>query len=147
MLLRWDPFREMDRLADQARVSFRTHAPYMPMDAYRRQDELVVSFDLPGVDPASVDVTVEKNMLSVRAERSWTRNEGDEVIVDERPQGTFSRELFLGEGLNSDAVSARYENGVLTVRIPVAETARPRKVTIATGGDKASIGARSSDAS
>lgn len=131
MLMRFDPFEELDRLAGSARSARR---PVMPMDAYRHGDQFVVSFDLPGADPDSVDLTVEKDVLTVRAERNWRPQEGDEVLVSERPQGSFTRQLFLGEGLDSDRIEARYEQGVLTVTIPVAERAKPRKVAVATGG-------------
>jgi HSP20 family protein len=134
MVMRFDPFREMDRVAQmltQQAGSIRTHA--VPMDAYRSKDHFTVKLDLPGVDPASVDLTVEKNVITVRAERSWTPAEGEEVIVQERPQGVFTRQLFLGEGLNAEAIEASYENGVLTLTIPVAEQAKPRKVQVISG--------------
>ena len=133
--MRFDPFRELDRLAQQAVGSSRP--PAMAMDAYRHGDAFVVHFDLPGVDPTSIDLTVEKNVLTVTAERRWQPTEGDEVVVAERPQGTFSRQLFLGEGLNPDRVEARYDNGVLSLTVPVAEQAKPRKVEINTGNGKA----------
>jgi HSP20 family protein len=104
----------------------------MAMDAYRHGDTFVVHFDLPGVDPSSIDLTVEQNVLTVRAERRWEEGEEDEVLVAERPQGSFSRQLFLGEGLDTEHIQATYENGVLTLSIPVAEQAKPRKVEIAT---------------
>jgi HSP20 family protein len=132
MLMRWDPFREIDRLSDQAFAGLRSRQAVMPMDAYRHGDQFVVHFDLPGVDPSSIDLTVEKNVLTVSAERSWQKGEGDEIVVSERPQGAFSRQLFLGEGLDADGVSANYDQGVLTVTIPVAEKAKPRKVEVAT---------------
>ena len=135
MLMRFDPFRELDRLAEQTWGAGR--APVMPMDAYRSGDHFLVHFDLPGVDPASIDLTVEKNVLTVSAERHWERSEGAEVVVSERPQGSFSRQLFLGEGLNPDGIEAGYENGVLTVRVPVAEQAKPRKVEVTTSGSGA----------
>ena len=103
------------------------------MDAYRRGDEFVIAFDLPGVDPSSIDMTVEKNVLTVRAERRWERSEGDEILVNERHHGTFTRQLFLSEGLDTDAIQSAYEHGVLRVTIPVAEKAKPRKVEIAQG--------------
>jgi HSP20 family protein len=134
MLMRWDPFREIDRLSDQAFAGLRSRQAVMPMDAYRRGDQFVVHFDLPGVDPSSIDLTVEKNVLTVSAERSWQKGEGDEIVVSERPQGAFSRQLFLGEGLDADGVSANYDQGVLTVTIPVAEKAKPRKVEVSSGG-------------
>ena len=128
MLMRFDPFRELDRQFD--RLSQRNWAAVMPIDAYRRGDHFYVHFDLPGVDPQSVDLEVERNVLTVKAERSWEPREGDEVVVAERPRGTFSRQLFLGETLDTEDIEANYEQGVLTVSIPVAEAAKPRKVAI-----------------
>ena len=137
MLMRFDPFRELDRQFD--RLSQRNWgAGVMPIDAYRRGDRFYVHFDLPGVDADSVDLEVEKNVLTVKAERSWEPREGDELVVTERPRGTFTRQLFLGETLNTEAIEANYDKGVLTVSIPVAEAAKPRKVTIgATNGAQA----------
>jgi HSP20 family protein len=130
MLMRFDPFRELDRLTQQGWPS----APaVMPIDAYRHGDRVLVVFDLPGVDPSSIDLTVEQNVLTARAERTWQPAEGDEVIVSERPQGNFTRQLFLGESLDGERIEANYEHGVLTVTIPVAEQAKPRKVEIASG--------------
>ena len=130
MLMRFDPFRELDRQFD--RLSQRNWgAGVMPIDAYRRGDHFYVHFDLPGVDASSVDLEVEKNVLTVKAERSWEPAEGDEVVVSERPRGTFSRQLFLGETLNTEDIEASYDKGVLTISIPVAEKAKPRKVSIA----------------
>jgi HSP20 family protein len=131
MVMRFDPFREMDRVAQlvNQQVGAARNAA-MPMDAYRGKDEFVVRFDLPGIDPASIDLTVEKNVLTVRAERSWQPDEGQEVVVQERPQGVFSRQLFLGEALDADHVRATYSDGVLTLTIPVAEQAKPRKVKV-----------------
>jgi len=133
MLMRFDPFRELDRLAQQATTPARPPA-VMPIDAYRRGDRFLVHFDLPGVDPGSVELTVEKNVLQVRAERSWPRQEGDEIVASERPQGSFTRQLFLGDGLDPERIEASYDQGVLTVTVPVAEQAKPRKVTITSGG-------------
>jgi HSP20 family protein len=130
MLLRFDPFRELDDLL--ARVWDGRETRYLPMDAYRHGDTVVVHLDLPGIDPASVDLTVEKDVLTVKAERDFALGEGDEVIVAERPHGTFVRRVFLGESLDADRVQAHYDRGVLTVTIPVAETARKRRVEIAT---------------
>lgn len=132
MLMRFDPFREADRLAEQAFSTFRTRGGLMAMDAYRRGNEVRVQVDLPGVDPQSIDLVVEKNVLSVTAERRPAFEADDEVVVAERPAGQLTRQVFLGEGLDPDRVSARYEDGVLTVVIPVAEQARPRRVAIAT---------------
>ncbi len=134
MLMRFDPFRELDRLVQGLGGARST---VMPMDAYRHGDQFVVHFDLPGVDPASIDITVEKNVLTVSANRTWQPEDGVQVLVSERPQGSVSRQLFLGEGLDADHIEANYENGVLTVTLPVAEQAKPRKVEITTGGGKA----------
>ena len=136
MLMGTDPFRELDRLTEQV-LGTRSRPAVMPMDAYREGDHFVVHFDLPGVDPSSVDLTVEKNVLTVSAERQWQPNEEQQVLATERPQGTFRRQLFLGEGLDVEGVEASYDNGVLTVTIPVAEQAKPRKVEISAGGGKA----------
>ena len=133
MLMRFDPFRELDRLTQQALGSV-TRQAVMPMDAYRQGDRFVVHFDLPGVDPSSIDLTVEKNVLTVSAQRQWQPSEGQEVLASERPQGSFTRQLFLGEGLDAERVEASYDNGVLTVTVPVAEHAKPRKVEIRPGG-------------
>jgi HSP20 family protein len=130
MLLRFDPFRELDRLADQAGERRRS---VMAMDAYRAGDEVTVHFDLPGVDRDSIDVTVEKNQLFVRAERRWHGDEDVEVVAAERPQGSFARSLFLGENLDTERIDADYADGVLTLTIPVAEVAKPRKISVGSG--------------
>ena len=142
MLMRFDPFREFDRVTQQLLSGARPAV--MPMDAYRHGEEFVVNFDLPGVDPGSIDLTVEKNVLTVSAQRGWQPAEGEEVLASERPQGTFSRQLFLGESLDTEHISAAYNNGVLTLTIPVAEAAKPRKVEIASGGNGKAITADSS---
>jgi HSP20 family protein len=128
MLVRTDPFRDLDRLTQQV---FGTSArpAVMPMDAWREGDTFVVEFDLPGVDPASVDLDVERNVLTVRAERAPRDFEGEQ-LASERPRGVFSRQLILGDNLDTEQVSAAYDNGVLRLQIPVAEKARPRKITI-----------------
>ena len=135
MLMRFDPFRDLDRLTQQLWNTSGTGNSQaglraMPMDAYRRGDRFVVHFDLPGVDPEGIELTIEKNVLTVSAERRWDRREGDEPVAAERLQGSFTRQLFLGETLDADHVEARYEHGVLTLTIPVAEAAKPRKVAI-----------------
>jgi HSP20 family protein len=135
-LMRFDPFRELDRMAQLlTQPSGGLRQLTMPMDAYREGDQFVVRFDLPGVDPDSIDLTVERNVLTVRAERKWSPAEGQDVVVAERPQGTFTRQLFLGESLDTDRVAASYDQGVLTLRIPVAEQAKPRKVEVTAGAD------------
>jgi HSP20 family protein len=142
MLMRTDPFHELDRLAQQVfgNPSGTWSRPSaMPMDAYRAGDEFVVSFDLPGVSPDAIELDVERNVLTVKAERRPAA-EGDnvEMQVAERPLGVFSRQLFLGDTLDVENVAASYDAGVLTLRIPVAEQAKPRKISIANadGGQK-----------
>jgi HSP20 family protein len=133
MLMRTDPFRELDRLTQQFFGTNGTTArpAVMPMDAYRRGEDFVVEFDLPGVDPASIDLDVEHNVLTVKAQRGPTVGDGVELQVAERPRGVFSRQLFLGDSLDVDRIEANYHAGVLTLRIPVAEQAKPRKIQIA----------------
>ena len=130
MLLRMDPFREFDRLFEAAGAGTGTSARTVPMDAIRSGDRVHVRFDLPGIDPSSVDLTVERNQLTLTAERQWTRQEGEDWLVAERPVGRFTRTLFLGDNLDADRIEAHYEHGVLEVTIPVAEQAKPRKVSI-----------------
>ena len=131
MLLRYDPFRDLDRLFEAATGSSPTGvARQMPMSAVRRGDTLHVSFDLPGVDAASIDLTVERNQLTLSAERRHERQEGDEWLVAERPAGRFTRQLMLGDNLDTDRIGADYRDGVLHVTIPVAQAAKPRKVSI-----------------
>lgn len=129
MLMRTDPFRELDRLTQQV-FGTRTRPAPMPMDAYRSGDKYVVHFDLPGVDASTIDLTIEKNLLTVSAERESKLPEDAQVVASERPQGTFSRQLFLGESLDAERVEASYANGVLTVTIPLAEQARPRRIEV-----------------
>jgi HSP20 family protein len=145
MLMRTDPFRDLDRLAQQV-LGTPSRPAAMPIDAYRHGDEFVVELDLPGVDTGSIDLTVEKNVLTIHAQRQRTALEGVELLVGERPQGTFSRQLFLGEGLDTERIAADYADGVLTLRLPIAEKAKPRRVPIkvASGGDTA-IDARSDE--
>jgi len=136
MLMRTDPFRELDRMAQQLFGATGTSArpAVMPMDAYRDGEQFVVHFDLPGVDPSSIDLDVERNVLTVKAERTSTYAENVEVQAAERPRGVFSRQLFLGDTLDADRIEASYDAGVLTLRIPIAEKAKPRKIEI-TGGN------------
>lgn len=143
MLMRFDPFREFDRLTQTLPGG---RGPVMPMDAYREGDRFIVHFDVPGVDPASIELTVEKNVLTVSAERNWQRQEGQDIVASERLQGRFSRQLFLGESLDPDHIEASYDNGVLTVTVPVAEQAKPRKVEITSAGKVKAINAGSSAA-
>jgi HSP20 family protein len=142
MLMRTDPFRELDRLTQQllgGNGTWSRPAP-MPLDAYRAGDEYVMSFDLPGVDPEAIDIDVERNMLTVKAERR-PRQEGDGVKweLSERPLGVFSRQVVLSDTLDPEGISADYDAGVLTLRIPVAERAKPRKIAISHSGDRRQI--------
>jgi HSP20 family protein len=136
MLMRFDPFRELDEITAQLRDGRRLRS--MPLDAYRIGDVFHVDVDLPGVKPESIEVTVEKNVLSLRAERHW-ETEDVETVVCERPTGTFSRELFLGEGLDSEKISASYEDGVLRLSIPVAETAKARHIEVTSSEKREAI--------
>jgi HSP20 family protein len=133
MLMRTDPFREFDRLTQQL-LGDATRPAAMPMDAYRVGDDFLVHFDLPGIDPETIELDVERNVLNVRAERRSPAPEDAEMLVAERPTGTFTRQLFLGDTLDTERIDASYEAGVLTLRIPVAEAAKPRRIQIA-GGD------------
>jgi HSP20 family protein len=134
MLMRTDPFRELDRLTQQVfgnNTGTWSRPTAMPMDAYRSGDTFVVAFDLPGVDPDAVELDVERNVLTVKAERRpMPSGEHVEMQVAERPRGVFSRQLFLGDTLDTDRIDASYEAGVLTLRIPIAERAKPRKIAI-----------------
>lgn len=130
MLMRTDPFREMDRLTQQFFGGTLSRPAAMPMDAWRDGEEFVVEFDLPGVRVDSIDVDVERNVLTVKAERLETTGPDTEMIAAERPRGIFSRQVILGDALDTDHIRAAYNAGVLSVRIPVAEAAKPRKVQI-----------------
>jgi HSP20 family protein len=134
MLMRTDPFRELDRLTQQVLGNFpgtRSRPTAMPMDAYRVGEEFVVVFDLPGVSPEAIELDVERNVLTVKAERRPTAvGDNVEMQVAERPLGVFLRQLFLGDTLDIEHITARYDAGVLTLRIPVAEQAKPRKIDI-----------------
>ncbi len=136
MLMRFDPFRDLDRLTQNLWSADTRRVNAFPMDAYRKGSEFLVHFDVPGIDPDSIELTVEKNVLTVSAERTrhWGE-EAEEVVVSERPVGRFNRQLFLGETLDSERIEARCDNGVLTLRIPVAEAAKPRKVEISASGN------------
>ncbi|KQQ90824.1 HSP20 family small heat-shock protein [Pseudarthrobacter sp. SL88] len=140
MLMRTDPFRELDRLAQQV-LGTAARPAAMPMDAWREDHDFVVAFDLPGVSPESVDLDVERNVLTVRAERPDPAANNTELIASERPRGVFSRQLILGDTLDTENVKASYDAGVLTLRIPVAEKAKPRKIEIEMKGAKQEIAA------
>ena len=145
MLMRTDPSRELDRLTQQVFGNLPgtwSRPTAMPMDAYRVGDEFVVALDLPGVSPDAIELDVERNVLTVKAERRPTAaGDNVEMQVAERPLGVFSRQLFLGEALDTEHISANYEGGVLTLRIPVAEQAKPRKIVVGGAEEKKQINA------
>jgi HSP20 family protein len=132
-LMRFDPFRELDRWPEPAMPGTRTLRT-MPMEALRRGDRFLVALDLPGVTQDDLDVTVERNVVTIRARRTPLAQEGDEVIIDERPRGEFSRQLFLGENLDASKLTADLTDGVLNLEIPVSEASKPRKISL---GDRA----------
>ena len=130
MLMRTDPFRDLDRLTQQVFGTVARPAA-MPMNAYRKGDTFLLNFDLPGVKPESVDLTVERNVLTIRAEREAPEpDQVVELIADECPTGVFTRQVFLGETLDTESIQADYHSGVLSLQIPVHEAAKPRKVSI-----------------
>ena len=134
MLMRTDPFRDLDRLAQQlVGAGSSTRPSVMPLDAWREGDAFVLEFDLPGVQPETLDIDVERNVLTVRAERP-SKNGDWEMLAAERPTGLFSRQLVLGDNLDLDRLEARYDAGVLRLTVPVAERAKPRKIEVTTGG-------------
>jgi len=131
MLMQTDPFRDLDVLL--SRLGSRVGADgstMMPMDAYRRGDSVWVHLDMPGVTANSIDVDIERNVLTVSAERSWDPEEDDQMYLSERRQGTYRRQVQLGDGLDAEAVEASLSDGVLTLRIPVAEVAKPRRIAV-----------------
>ncbi|MFD9591253.1 Hsp20/alpha crystallin family protein [Kitasatospora sp. NPDC059973] len=142
MLLRTDPFRELDRLTQQflGNTGTWSRPASMPLDAYRAGDEYVICFDLPGVDPEAIDIDVERNMVTVKAERRPRReSEGVKWELSERPLGVFSRQVMLSDTLDPAGITADYDAGVLTLKIPVAERAKPRKVAISHSGSRTQI--------
>ncbi|MGW6395077.1 Hsp20/alpha crystallin family protein [Streptomyces sp. NPDC055103] len=132
MLMRTDPFRELDRITQQI-LGTATHPAAMPLDAYEHEGAFLIHLDLPGVDPASIDLDIEQNVLTIKAERPAPEVKDTDMVVAERPHGVFSRQLFLGETLDTSNIEANYDAGVLTIRIPVAEQAKPRKIEIIRG--------------
>jgi HSP20 family protein len=128
MLMRFEPFREFDRVSEE--LLRQRSARQIPVDAYRRLTDLKIHLDLPGVDPGSIELTVERDVLSVVATRNWIPSADDVVELQERAQGEFRRQLMLGESLDREHITATYEDGVLTITIPVSEQAKPRKVEI-----------------
>ena len=138
MAMKFDPFRELDRVAG-ALLDTRQGLRLMPMDLYREGDHYILSADLPGIDPGSVDIDVDGQLLTIRAERTLRNTEGVKWRTRERESGSFLRQLNLGQGIDIDAISARYENGVLSVTIPVSERAKPRKIEIMSGEDAQAV--------
>ena len=138
MSINYDPFNLLDELRGQFVSGGRTPASF-PMDAYRRGDNFLVHLDLPGVQPETIDVTVENQVLSVSAERRFEEHQGDEFLVSERPQGRFSRQLRLGSTIDTENIGASYEDGVLTLTLPVSERARPRQIQVGRGGGQGQI--------
>ncbi len=132
MLMRTDPFRDLDRVFEQLTGTANRPA-VMHVDAERDGDFFNVYFDLPGVDPDSIELTVERNVLQVKAQRQRRSRDGVETVLSERPMGVFNRQLFLADILDTDHLEATYDNGVLELRIPVSEKAKPRKISIGSG--------------
>ncbi|MCU1625797.1 MAG: heat shock protein Hsp20 [Pseudonocardia sp.] len=130
-LMRSDPFAGFDRLTQQMMGARQGPRP-IPMAAFRRGDQVLAYFDLPGINPEDVEITIERNVTTIRAERRPAYQEGDEVIVDERPYGTFSRQVFLGDSLDLDKMTADYAHGELRLTIPVSEKAKPRRIELRT---------------
>ncbi|GAA3064432.1 Hsp20/alpha crystallin family protein [Streptomyces goshikiensis] len=141
MLMRTDPFRELDRMTQQLMGPGTWSKPsVMPMDAYREGDEYVVAFDVPGVTADAIDIDVERNMLTVKAERRPTAKvDNVKMELSERPLGVFSRQIMLADTLDTERIQADYDAGVLTLRIPIAERAKPRKVSIGAGSGRKEI--------
>jgi HSP20 family protein len=141
MAVVFDPFREMDRLTSQLLGTPGTRAPrWMPMDLYRAGDHYVVNIDLPGVDPGSIDVDIDGTTLTVRAQRTLSAEEEAQWVAQERPSGSYMRQLTLGEGLDLEQIHAHYENGVLSLTIPVSERAKPRRIEVQSRGGQQQIG-------
>jgi HSP20 family protein len=141
MLTRFDPFRDFDRVFERPWGPMRQST--MPLDAYRHGDTYVVNVDLPGFDPSTINVTSENDVMTIKAERHWEPMEGDEVVAAERTHGSFYRQLFLGEGLDTDNIHATYDSGVLMVTIPLSERAKPRKIEVSQSGEQKAIDAES----
>jgi HSP20 family protein len=138
MLMRTDPFRDLDRLTQQV-LGTAARPSAMPMDAYRQGDSFYIHFDLPGIDAGSIELTVEQNVLVVHAERTPVKADEAEMIVAERPYGTFTRQVFLGETLDADKIAADYAAGVLTLTIPVHEAAKPRSIQVTSNDRKQAV--------
>ena len=130
MAMSFDPFSDLDRLTDGL-MQFRPGPRFMPVDLFREGDQYILNADLPGIDPGSVDVDVDGQLLTIRAQRSQANREGAKWMAQERPHGTYLRQFSLGEGVDAEKITAHYDNGVLSVVIPVSERAKPRKIEVA----------------
>ena len=128
MLIRSDPFREIDRWLENVSTAGRERS--IPMDAYRQADDLVLHFDMPGVDPDAIELSVENDVLRITGSRRWEAAEGQELYARERAQGEFTRQVILGRSVDTTKVTATSNNGVLTVHLPLAQTSRRQKITI-----------------
>jgi HSP20 family protein len=138
MAMNFDPFRELDRVAGA--LFERGQGPrLMPMDLYRDGDTYVLNADLPGIDPGSVDIDVDGQLLSIRAERTLTSGDGVKWLARERNGGSFLRQLNLGQGIDTENIAASYTNGVLSVTIPISEKAKPRKIAVASGSEHGTV--------
>src|ERR1700759_1458415 len=138
MLMRTDPFRELDRPTQQV-LGTPARPAAMPMDAWRHGDSFYICLDLPGIDPASIDLIVEQNVLTVRADRAPVKADGTQMIGAKRPSGPFPRQVFLGETLDADNIAADYAAGVLTLTIPVREQAKPRTIQVTSSDAKQAV--------
>jgi HSP20 family protein len=136
--MRTDPFRELDRLTQQV-LGTAARPAAMPMDAYRNGDDFFIHFDLPGIRADSITLTVEQNVLTVRAERRPEQTDDAEMIVAERPAGVFTRQVFLGDTLDTDSIGADYSAGILTLAIPVHEQAKPRSIQVTAHEDRKQV--------
>jgi HSP20 family protein len=138
MAMVFDPFRDMDRLM-AGLLSGRQGLRVVPMDLYKEGDHYILDADLPGVDPGSIDINVEGQVLTIRAERTLRSTEGINWLTQERPSGSFMRQLSLGDGIDPERITASYENGVLSVTIPVSERAKARKIEVGTSSSESAI--------
>lgn len=138
MTMNFDPFRDLDRVAN---IFFdgRQSPRLMPMDLYRDGDHYIIACDLPGIDPGSVDIDVDGQLLTIRAERTLTNDAAVKWITRERQSGSFLRQLNLGQGIDTDRITANYDNGVLSVTIPVSEQAKPRRIEIESGAHSSTV--------
>lgn len=140
MLTRFDPFQEFDRLFGP--TSFMSRG--LPADVYRREHDYLIDLDLPGLQPDSIEVTVERNVLQVSAERRPSYRDGDQILMSERPTGSVRRRMYLGDDVDGERIHAEYHDGVLTIRVPVAEKAKPHRIQIGSGDSQKTLTAAAS---